>query len=159
MGLLHRPETGTGEQPPRKIVEPHVDKARKGLTGHARAKRGTSSRRAQEPETRLKPSDRLAVSEFLGDLVAPEKAEASYSERMFHLSALEALVHEVSTIRNITRIEAQTLIERARLAQSAQQKMPDREPSRTVTPRMMMHLDTCPAFSSPWNRGGSAPYL
>jgi RNA polymerase-interacting CarD/CdnL/TRCF family regulator len=45
--------------------------------------------------------------------MAPEQAEAAYSERMLLLSALDALVREVSTIRNITRIEAQTLIDKS----------------------------------------------
>jgi len=56
----------------------------------------------------------------------PKRAEASYSERMLFLSALEALVHEVFTIRNITRIEAQTLIDKS-LA-SAQCPAKDAEP-------------------------------
>jgi hypothetical protein len=73
--------------------------------------------------------------------MAPEHAEAAYSERMLILSALEALVRECSTIRNITRIEAQTLIGES-LA-SAECPVKDAGPRRG---RMMMHLDTMPCF-------------
>jgi hypothetical protein len=50
---------------------------------------------------------------MLSTSTLPKRAEASYSERMFLLSALEVLVRGGSTIRNITRIEAQTLIDKS----------------------------------------------
>lgn len=54
-------------------------------------------------------------------------------------SASETLIRDVSTAGDTTYTEAQTLIEQSWLAHRAQQKIPDREPSRMVT-RMKMRL-------------------